>query len=732
MKSVKRKGKAHLTIILLITGIVLGLAVYSRIMTIVATKFVGDFLRRELGSAMGKAVVIKGVSWNPLGKVTLLGAKLAVPVRGQTVPVIETEKIQTDLTIWDIFFRKASHPLRKIVFVKPRLYFGTEQQTFFAFYNPLAERGVRFLTLPRLYIEDGEVIVLDPKKKIYFTLESISGFIDPAIPIRTRVSLKGRPNSKEYDSFSFHGTINLITLSHDLRLRWEGLKLSSLKRLVAGVDFTDGIANVDLKLERRGEYINPWAGYSGQIKINNAAADMEGIATHLRFDGVFELKDRDFVSKEFLAQLGTSKLLGEGRLFLFGEPEMDINLRSDSLDLEDILGASNLGTASGAEGLGNLTFRAYGKMSRPAIKGEIKFPEVRAFSTTVQDITCSFSGYPGTFNIDELNMRLCGGYLTAEGNVSRATNLNFYMKDAELQELCNILAYTGFMVNPTLKKYFSQLTGRVDVSGRAKGSLRSPDISGFFKGRNINTANQSFDNADARFEYSGAGLKFMPLSLGDKFKLWSEFCSSEKKDLNLSLQINDADVESIIKDLELKMPSPFTGKVSGKVELKGEMDKITSQGHLTIKHGAISEICFESMNLNFRGLGREIEIDNSSVSQEKGKVLNMRGKFLLGADKGNFMEILPSATGFVWEGWNIEKDSDQMEFNMGRNISRDWYLCFTIPADNIKNFPPQNQPPQPGTAEKAELQYRLDEEKRLKFHWKDTEEFIGLEQKFKF
>ena len=120
------------------------------------------------------------------------------------------------------------------------------------------------------------------------------------------------------------------------------------------------------------------------------------------------------------------------------------------------------------------------------------------------------------------------------------------------------------------------------------------------------------------------------------------------------------------------------------------------------------------------------------ISQEKGKVLNMRGKVFLGDDKENSMEIKPSARGFVWEGWNIEKDSDQMEFNMGRNIAKNWYLCFSTPIENIDTFPPLNQPPRPDSSEKAELQYRLDEERRLKLHWKDKEEFIGLEQRFRF
>jgi hypothetical protein len=86
----------------------------------------------------------------------------------------------------------------------------------------------------------------------------------------------------------------------------------------------------------------------------------------------------------------------------------------------------------------------------------------------------------------------------------------------------------------------------------------------------------------------------------------------------------------------------------------------------------------------------------------------------------------------VWDGWNIEKDSDQMEFNMGRNIGKNWYLNFSVPADNIRDFPLTNKPPFPDTAEKAELRLRIDEEKRLKLHWKDKEQFFGLEQKFKF
>jgi len=726
-------AKTHFTVIFLVIAITLAFIIYSRIMTLVATKFIGDFLREELGEVMGKAVVIKRVSWSPLGKVTLYGAKLTTLDKDNPLPVIEADKLQTDFTAWDIFFKKIRRPLGKIVFIRPRLYFGARQQSFLAFYNPLAKkRGIPRLLLPKLYIQDGEIIVLEPERKAYFTLKSVSGFIDPTIPVRTRISLKGKPQGDEYTSFDFRGTLNLLTLAHDLKLNWQGLKLSSLKRFIGGMEFREGLADMELRLERRREYDNPWAGYSGEIKINGGVAALKNIATPLKFKGLFELKEKDFFSKKFSAYLGKSEFLGEGRLFFFGEPELDINLRSEAVELEDIIALSKLSTASGATGCGKLTLRAFGKMHDPEIEGEISFPEVRAFSSSITNIYSSFSGRAQELNLKQLSVQLCDGYFTAHGNISEDMSLRFNLKEAEIHDVCNMLAYSGFMVNPTLRDYSSQLKGRVNLSGEAKGMLTSPRITGFFTGRDIETENQSFQNAKARFEYnSKEGLRFSPLTLGEEYRLWSEFCLTEKKRLEMVLQINDANIESLIRDLDLKVPS-LTGRVSGKIELKGDVEGIKSQGHLVIERGTISDIGFEKMDLVFRGVDREIDIEDSSISQEKGKVLLMRGKILLGDKEKSSMEIKPSDTGFVWEGWNIEKDPDQMEFSMGRNISKNWYLSFSTPVDNIHNFPEINKPPRPDTADKAELQYRLDEERRLKLHWRDKEEFIGLQQKFRF
>lgn len=726
-------GRTQLTVILLIIGIIIASLVYSRIMTLIATKFIGDFLCQELGEVMGKAVVIREVSWSPLGKITIYGAKLATVDKANSIPIIEVEKIQTDLTIWDVFFRKIRRPLGKIVFIKPRFYFGTKQQSFLAFYNPLKKGGIRRLILPRLYIQEGEVMVLEPERKTYFSLKSISGFIDPAIPVRTRISLKGTPSTDEYASFDFRGTLNLLTLAHNLKLDWQGLKLPSLRNLIGGVEFRDGFADVNLKLEQRREDVDPWAGYVGWVKIHDGVARLKNTNAPLKFEGVFELKGKDFLSEKFLAYLGESKLSGEGRLFFFGEPEIDIGFISEELEIEDLLGISNLGTASGAKGCGKLVLRIFGKMDNPEIKGEIDFPEVRVFSSPVSDISSSFSGHSGELNLEKLSMRLCEGYFTAEGRVSENMALNFDLKEAQINEICNMLAYSGFMANPVLRNYSSHLKGEVDLTGTVKGELKEPCISGFFTGRNIETGSQLFEKAEARFEYSSKGLKFNPLMLGEEYRLWSEFYSSDEgKELELILQIDDANLESLVRDLALKVPSPFTGRVSGEVELKGELERIKSQGHLNIKRGIISNIRFEEMDLVFQGLGREIDIEDSSISQEKGKVLIMRGKFLLGDKDKNAMDLKPSDRGFVWEGWNIEKDPDQMEFNMGRNISSNWYLSFSTPVDNIHKSPEINQPPRPDNAQKAELQYRLDDERRLKFHWKDKEEFIGLEQKFKF
>ncbi|MBL7170774.1 MAG: hypothetical protein ISS46_02125 [Candidatus Omnitrophica bacterium] len=728
-----KSGKIHLTVILLVIAIILAFVIYTRMMTLIATKFIGDFLREELGEAMGKAVVIKRVSWSPLGKVALHDAKLTTLDKDTPLPIIEADKIETDFTVWDIFFKKFRRPLGKIVFIRPRLYFGARQQSFLAFYNPLAKkRGIPGLLLPKLYIQDGEIIVLEPERKAYFTLKSVSGFIDPTIPVRTRISLKGKPQGDEYTSFSFRGTLNLLTLAHDLKLNWQGLRLSSLKRFIGGMEFKGGVADMDLTLERRREYDNPWAGYSGNVKISDGVAALNNVVTPLRFEGIFELKEKDFFSREFLAYLGESKFRGAGRLFFFGEPELDINLRGEAVELEDLIKLSKLSTASGATGCGKLTLRAFGKMRDPEIEGEISFPEVRAFSTSLTDIYSSFSGHTGELNLKKLSVRLCDGYFTAHGNISEDISLRFNLKEAEIHNVCNMLAYSGVMVNPILRNYSSQLKGRVNLSGEAKGPRASPHITGFFTGRAIETENQSFQSAKARFEYSSSkGLKFTPLALGEEYCLWSEFCLTKERKLELSLQMNNANVESLIRDLDLKVPS-LTGLVSGKIELYGDVEGIKSQGHLIIESGTISDIGFEKMDLVFRGVDREIDIENSSISQEKGKILLMRGKILLGDEGKSSMEIKPSDTGFVWEGWNIEKDPDQMEFSMGRNISKNWYLSFSTPVDNIRNFPEINKPPRPDTADKAELQYRLDDERRLKLYWRDKEEFIGLQQKFKF
>ena len=727
-------GKVHITVILLLTAIILSFVVYSRMMTLIATKFVGDFLREELGEVMGKAVVIKRISWSPLGKVALYDAKLTTLDKDGPLPVIEVEKLETDFTVWDIFFKKFRRPLGKIVFVKPRLYFGARQQSFLSFYNPtVKKKGITRLFLPRLYIQDGEIIVLEPERKAYFALKTVSGFIDPTVPVRARVSLTGIPQEGEYASFSFRGTLNLLTLAHDLKLNWQGLKLSGLKRFISGIEFRDGLADIDLHLERRREYADPWQGYAGEVRISNGVAVINNTATPLRIEGLFGLKGKDFVSEKFSAFLGKSRLSGRGRLFLFGEPEIDISLRSEELKLEDLLSASNLSTASGATGSGKVDFRIFGKMHSPEIKGEISFPEVRAFSTSIIDIYSSFSGKAQELNLETLRMQLCSGHFTACGNISESTALRFNLKEAELHEICNILAYSGVMVNPVLRHYSSQLRGKVNLSGDARGELASPHITGFFTGSDIKTGSQFFKKAGARFEYNGGRrLKFAPLTLGEEYCLRSEFYSNDgRKDLQLTLDVNNANVESLIRDLNLKVPA-VTGRVSGKIELKGSMKEIESQGHLTFERGTISDIGFEKMDLAFRGKGREIEIEDSSISQEKGKILLMRGKILLGDEGKPSMEIKPSATGFVWEGWNIEKDPDEMEFNMGRNISKNWYLNFAMPVDNIQNFPDVSRPPRPDTSEKAELQYRLDEDRRLKLHWKDKEEFIGLQQKFKF
>jgi hypothetical protein len=727
------KIKRHFSLILLILGIILAAVVYSRMMAMVATKYIGDFLRQELGEVMGKAIVVKRVSWNPLGQITLHEAKLTTVDKDGPIPIIEAGKIQTDLTIWDIFLKEFRRPLGKIILVKPRLYFGTKQQSFLQFYNPMKKGRLRRFILPRLFIQEGEVLVLDPERKTIFGLKSISGFIDPTIPVRARISIWGEPRLNEYRSFSFRGFLNLLTLAHDLKLDWQGLRLASLKVFIGGVNFKNGLVDINLRLERRKEFIDPWQGYLGEINIRDGLAIVNNIATPVKIDGAFKLKGQDFLSEKFLARLGRSRFSGEGRLFFFGEPAIEMSFRSSALEIEDLVGLTNLGTASGACGQGTLALRAFGKLSQPSLKGEINFPEIRAFSSSIHDFSSSFSGESGSLYLEQLSMGVYDGYFTAEGRISERVDIRFNLKEADLKEVCNGLAYSKLVESQILSNYLSQAKGKMSVGGLINGPIKASRVTGSFSGRNIEVGNQAFEKVEAEFEYGGGEMKFKPLQLGERYCLWSDYRSYPRKELELSLQLNKVNLEELVSGLDLKLPSPFTGQVSGKIEVKGPPEKIESRGHLSIEGGTISEINFEKMDLCFQGVGREIDIEDSSISQEKGKILAMRGKIFLGDNNGNStMEIKPSATGFVWEGWNIEKDADHMEFNMGRKIAQNWYLNFSTPIDNVNKFPLKDRPPQPDTADKAELQYKLDEERKLKLHWRDKEEFVGLEQKFKF
>jgi hypothetical protein len=272
----------------------------------------------------------------------------------------------------------------------------------------------------------------------------------------------------------------------------------------------------------------------------------------------------------------------------------------------------------------------------------------------------------------------------------------------------------------------------VSLSGLLEGPVSSLRLNGFFSGQNMEMLNQSFDRVEAEFEWQEGRLKFKPLRIGEGYYLWSDYRYNPPQDLEVTLQLNKVKFETLVNSLKLKF-LPLTGEVSGEINFKGEPSRIGSKGHLSIEQGTISDINFERMDLIFHGQGREIDIEDSSISQEKGKVLTMRGKVFLGEEgRQNMMEIKPSPTGFIWEGWNIEKDADRMEFSMGRKLAKNWYLNFFTPIDNVHKFPLLEGPPRPDTAEKAELQYKLDEERRLKLRWRDKEEFIGLEQKFKF
>ena len=204
----------------------------------------------------------------------------------------------------------------------------------------------------------------------------------------------------------------------------------------------------------------------------------------------------------------------------------------------------------------------------------------------------------------------------------------------------------------------------------------------------------------------------------DKFAL-SYFSSPEfvvkgdfdpgSKELNLNIDI----------DSQQKF-SALEGKMKGRVSIWGVLGSLLATGNLTIEEGRYADMEFVSMFLNFLGKPPLLNLTDSSVTLSDGSIYEIQGAINLVNLDSFWEEAEFIARRMYLNGWGLYS-GNQGDAGFKKDIDEK----FDISIGTKEGY---GDAPDSG----AELRYKLQKERFLKFHMKERETILGFENKKEF
>lgn len=300
-------------------------------------------------------------------------------------------------------------------------------------------------------------------------------------------------------------------------------------------------------------------------------------------------------------------------------------------------------------------------------------------------------------------------------------NLNFLNDDYVFSEFrVEDIELKGVIVSADMA-----VKGRIirDEQGRSIG------FSGKLFSRDVTLNSKRIPPLRMAFRIIRDELEIEALRLGRSYRLGGKISLVEPFNIDLRLEIERADMRRLSRASKIKGYDAAFGIVSGSFDIKGALSgNVFSKGFIESRNGRIGSVSYKAITLRLEGFGPIINIVDSNVSHDSGR-LRMDGYMdLRNIAKGNLFEgvrIRSDMKTIMWDGWDITKDGID-RLSMKKDINEKIRIGFkTMAREPVITYYERENP------EEMSLEYSIGME-NLKMRLKDNEEFFGIEHRVKF
>jgi hypothetical protein len=225
--------------------------------------------------------------------------------------------------------------------------------------------------------------------------------------------------------------------------------------------------------------------------------------------------------------------------------------------------------------------------------------------------------------------------------------------------------------------------------------------------------------------YRGHRLLFRSIGEG-AFNTSGSIGLDKEKSIKIKGSFKDFDIKEFIVFFGKELNNRYKGIINGKFTVSGDVTSPRIESRIELEDAKFGDTEFDIAYLNLYSTGnkqlclRHSMVYYKEVPAELCGYIDLNGKEIF-----KNVEIRPSSDGFILEGINITKDSQDKVVTFEKDVNENVRVHF---KSSVTSDPGEEDNVDP----EIKLEYKLNKDKNLLLKMQEDEGTVGVEQKVKF
>lgn len=261
-----------------------------------------------------------------------------------------------------------------------------------------------------------------------------------------------------------------------------------------------------------------------------------------------------------------------------------------------------------------------GPLTRPVVVGEVSLVRGSVRGQHLDRAEARIAGEGTRFHLLTFDARVNGSHLRAAGTIDTRGPVDVHMwgEAIRLADLDAVFSSAD------------AAQGTVSLTGDVRGTLQDPDVRARLLSPDLVLRRQAF-SASGVAEYRGGVLSLGPLEFAQgpaRYRLSGEVRGGPSPAADLTLDVRQGQIATIVGASGLSLPLPLTGTIDGTVTLSGPLRDPSARLSVTLRDGLVSGVALGAGTADLTLTHGAIDIRKFELTSGQGR-LTARGRVTL-------------------------------------------------------------------------------------------------------